>query len=314
MSQIQPNRILWLRSAVRFHSLQAQTLSPDFTPSHTFQQMRGFNVITGQAPRAGFGGSGGMGAQHNQAHQQNHHQRRLEAGATGAQHQQQKQQQQQQQDEQIAKMLQAQEMHRAMHPSRLGGQGGHGGHGHGALRPHLAGVAGHRQHAGVSGGLPGREPVREREARHRLRDKQLEMALEVNPEAFVSVPMLYVQCELNNVPIKAFVDTGAQMTVMNTKCAQRTGLLAAIDSRFKGVAAGVGMARIVGRVHMATLRFSRKTAVDTSITVLEQSGGPELLLGLDLMRKYQATIDLGRNALILGGEALPFVTGDRERQ
>ena len=30
--------------------------------------------------------------------------------------------------------------------------------------------------------------------------KQLEMALEVNPEAFVSVPMLYVDVELNRVP------------------------------------------------------------------------------------------------------------------
>ena len=41
--------------------------------------------------------------------------------------------------------------------------------------------------------------------------------------------------------------------------------------------------------------------------VMYQSGGPELLLGLDLMRKYAATIDLGRNALVIGGEVLPFV-------
>ena len=41
--------------------------------------------------------------------------------------------------------------------------------------------------------------------------------------------------------------------------------------------------------------------------VMYQSGGPELLLGLDLMRKYAATIDLARNALVIGGEVLPFV-------
>ena len=85
----------------------------------------------------------------------------------------------------------------------------------------------------------------------------------------------------------------------------------AVDPRFKGVAAGVGHCRIAGRVHMANLRFSRNVAVDTSITVLEQSSGPELLLGLDLMRKYNATIDIRRNALVLGGEALPFVDGDK---
>jgi len=114
--------------------------------------------------------------------------------------------------------------------------------------------------------------------------------------------------------VKAFVDTGAQMTVMNLRCAQRTGLLPAVDPKFKGIAAGVGMARIAGRVHLATLRFGRSTAVDTSLTVLEQSGGPELLIGLDLMRKYRAHIDLEKNKLIIGGEELPFVKGgEKER-
>ncbi len=233
--------------------------------------MRGYDIISGQRA-AGRDAAAQRQPQHPHLQPQPHRQHRAQPAAaerpSGGQIR---------QDEQIAKMLQAQEYHRAMHPSRVGGGDAH----------------------------------EAREARHRLRDRQLEMALEVNPEAFVSVPMLYVQCELNGVPVKAFVDTGAQMTVMNVKCAQRAGLLPAVDSRFKGVAAGVGMARIAGRVHLATLRFSKKTAVDTSITVLEQAGGPELLLGLDLMRKYSATIDLGRNALVIGGEALPFVNGEQ---
>ena len=144
--------------------------------------------------------------------------------------------QQQQQDENIAEMLQAQEYHRAQYPSRIV-QDRRGVHSsaQAALQAIIAG----RGHSGTSG-----DPARE--ARHRMRDRQLEMAMEVNPEAFVSVPMLYVQVELNNVPVKAFVDTGAQMTVMNVNCAQRVGLLSAVDPRFKGIATGVGMARIAG--------------------------------------------------------------------
>lgn len=159
------------------------------------------------------------------------------------------------------------------------------------------------------GGGAGHSNDPQREARHRARDEQLKMALEVNPEAFVSVPMLYVACLLNNTPVKAFVDTGAQMTVMTVQCAKACNLLNVIDSRFRGIAAGVGAARIVGRVHMATLRFGKKMACDASITVLEQSSShaPDLLLGLDLMRKYQATIDLGRNGMVLGGELIPFI-------
>ena len=86
-----------------------------------------------------------------------------------------------------------------------------------------------------------------------------------------------------------------------------------VDRRFRGVAAGVGVAKISGRVHMARLNFGKGGAVDMTITVLEQDGGPELLLGLDLLRKYNAVVDLGRNALLIGGQALPFVQGDRRR-
>jgi len=197
--------------------------------------------------------------------------------------QQQPQQQQLRHDEKLAQALQAREYHRAQQPQ--------GGSGH-----HTAAI----------------DP--EREARHKVRNEQLEMALEVNPEAFVSVPMLYVDVTLNNTPLKAFVDTGAQMTVISAKCVQRCNLADKVDSRFHGVAAGVGAARLLGRVHLATLRFGAHTAVDCSLTVLDQNHGPDLLLGLDLLRKYQAIVDLGRNALLIGGKAIPFVEGDKKEQ
>ena len=103
---------------------------------------------------------------------------------------------------------------------------------------------------------------------------------------------------------------------MTLPCAKMCNLVNVIDSRFRGVAAGVGAARIVGRVHMAQLRFGKRMACDLSVTVLEQSsmGAPELLLGLDLMRKYQATIDMAKNGMVLGGELIPFVQGDAERK
>ena len=41
---------------------------------------------------------------------------------------------------------------------------------------------------------------------------------------------------------------------------------------------------------------------------------PQLLIGLDLMRKYQAVIDLGRNAMLIGGKAIPFVEGDEKKR
>eukprot|EP00887_Chlorella_sp_A99_P005195 scaffold1.g5195.t1 len=100
--------------------------------------------------------------------------------------------------------------------------------------------------------------------------ENFEFALEHNPEAFSSVCMLYVNVEVNGFPIKAFVDSGAQMTIMSRSCAQRCNLLHLMDKRWQGMAVGVGQAKILGRIHMVQMKAG-DAFFPVAITVLDQA-------------------------------------------
>lgn len=57
------------------------------------------------------------------------------------------------------------------------------------------------------------------------------------------------RAQVNGQPIKAFVDSGAQSSIMSQDCARRCNLLHLLDKRFQGMAVGVGSGKIVGQIH-----------------------------------------------------------------
>ncbi|WOH00800.1 hypothetical protein DCAR_0520175 [Daucus carota subsp. sativus] len=138
-------------------------------------------------------------------------------------------------------------------------------------------------------------------------DENWEAAIEHNPEAFGRVVMLYVDMEVNGVPLKAFVDSGAQSTIISKSCAERCGLLRLLDPRFKGIAHGVGQSEILGRIHVAPIKIG-SIFYPCSFLVLD-APNMEFLFGLDMLRKHQCMIDLKDNVLRIGGGevAVPFL-------
>eukprot|EP00042_Codosiga_hollandica_P043684 m.417969 g.417969 ORF g.417969 m.417969 type:complete len:165 (+) comp56621_c0_seq7:794-1288(+) len=120
--------------------------------------------------------------------------------------------------------------------------------------------------------------------------------------------MLYVNVRVNGMAIKAFVDSGAQMTIMSAACAERCNLSRFIDTRYHGTAVGVGTQKIIGRIHVAQLEIGG-TFLPTSFSVLEDQP-MDMLLGLDMLKRHQCIIDLRQNALIIGSSqaVAPFLS------
>lgn len=136
-------------------------------------------------------------------------------------------------------------------------------------------------------------------------DEQLRNAIEYTPEVFTQVPMLYISIEINNYPVKAFVDTGAQTTIMSTRLAEKTGLTKMIDKRFIGEARGVGTGKIIGKIHQAQVKIETQY-IPCSFTVLDTD--IDVLIGLDMLKRHLACVDLKDNVLKIADVETKFLS------
>ncbi|KRY76708.1 Protein DDI1 -like protein 2 [Trichinella pseudospiralis] len=138
-------------------------------------------------------------------------------------------------------------------------------------------------------------------------DHTLQHAIEHVPESFARVVMLFIKCKVNGQEVKAFVDSGAESSVMSVKFAEKCNILRLADKRFRGVAKGVGTCAVVGRIHMAQLQIGNDF-FPISLMVVEDDL-VDMMLGLDMLKRHQCIIDLRQNCLVIGttGVNAPFL-------
>lgn len=128
----------------------------------------------------------------------------------------------------------------------------------------------------------------------KIEDNYLE-ANTLIPESFFDVDMLYFSCSINGVSISAFIDTGAQKTIMSKKCAEKCGLSDLIDTRMKGIAKGVGTQKIIGKIWMKDIDIGG-ISLPCGFTILEDFS-IDVIFGLDMMISHGCEIDLKNKCL-----------------
>lgn len=137
-----------------------------------------------------------------------------------------------------------------------------------------------------------------------------ELAMDVMPESFIRLDMLRVRLTVHGVDCVGMVDTGAQMTIISKRTATKCGIMRLVDTRESGIATGVGTGKIVGKVHAVDIKLGGE-GITASFTVMEKDD-MEFLIGLDLLRRFGAIVDLPRNVLVLnlGSKKIevPFLT------
>lgn len=111
---------------------------------------------------------------------------------------------------------------------------------------------------------------------NKIQEEQINEAYETMmreyPETLTRVLMLYVEMKINKQPVQAFVDSGAQTSVMSMACAERCNLLRLVDKRFAGKVVGVGTGETLGIIFNVPIEINGNF-FPCSVTVMNDAKG-----------------------------------------
>mmetsp|Transcript_34902 Transcript_34902/g.100267 ORF Transcript_34902/g.100267 Transcript_34902/m.100267 type:complete len:249 (-) Transcript_34902:153-899(-) len=112
--------------------------------------------------------------------------------------------------------------------------------------------------------------------------------------------MIHIASEIAGRGVDLMVDTGAQLSIMTLPMVQRLGISSHIDHSEMGVASGVGVALILGRLRGVPVRMGQvEIAMDFGVLHIKESFA---MLGMDQMQRFRCVLDLDKRVIRFGGD------------
>jgi len=138
-------------------------------------------------------------------------------------------------------------------------------------------------------------------------DSNYLLAYERIPESLIKSNLIYIEGYLNDKKITIFIDTGAEFSVFNFDKVKELGLEYLIDTQYKGMAHGVGVQEIIGRIHYLELVIDNYL-LPFGVSILKNFDiEADLLLGIDSLNSNGINIDFNNKCLIFNGKKIPFI-------
>ena len=129
---------------------------------------------------------------------------------------------------------------------------------------------------------------------------------EIIPESYISIPLLKIGVMINNVKVIALVDTGAMITMTSESIANKCGISNLIDTEYQTVISGAGGSeKTIGTVNFIDMMVG-EFSLPTTLRIAKERIS-DMIIGLDVMTKYRAMVDLGNRCLIIQDKKIPFL-------
>ncbi len=136
-------------------------------------------------------------------------------------------------------------------------------------------------------------------------DENYQLAMDIIPESFIPVKMLYIKGKINNKELNIFVDTGAQVSIMSLSMAKELGVDYLIDHFCEGQLVGVGTKNMSGKIHYLDIQLDNFN-LPCGFTIIDDNN-IKIMLGLNSMLSVGCTIDLKNKKLIFNNYEVKFL-------